>query len=340
MRDSWMTKSFAWAGAGLGLVAAAVFASATTGPMLVRLILFFITPLPIALAGLGWGWRSGLVAGGVGTGLVLVFAGPLVALAFAATQAVPMAALTYLALLSRVRAGDEASQPSTAPEIEWYPVGRIVLWAAVMAGFLAVGSLLLLADDLDGLRRSLGAFIKASLEGGIPQGGNPVKLGEEDLASLAEMALYALPAASAISWMASLLFNLWLAGRVTLASEQLHRPWPDLASIVYPPPTPLVFGAVLLATLAGGYASLAAWGFAGALFFAYLLMGLAIVHFTTRGKPWRPFALWGVYGSLLIFELNFLVAVAIAMLGLGETVLHLRARFARPPPSAPPPSLT
>jgi len=326
-----MMKSFPWAGAGLGLVAAAVFASATTGPMLVRLILFFITPLAIALAGLGWGWRSALLAGGIGTGLVMAFAGPLVALAFAATQAVPMAVLTYLAALSRV--GDGAPAPGAQPAVEWYPPGRIVLWAAAMAGALSVATLLLLSDDLDGLKHSLETFIKAGLETGLPQGDSPVKLSDEDLAAISEMALYALPAASAISWMSSLLFNLWLAGRVTLASGQLVRPWPDLAAITYPPGTPLVFGAVLLATFIGGYASLAAWGFAGALFLAYLLAGLAVVHFTTRGKAWRPFALWGLYGALLILDVNVLVALAIAMLGLGDTVLRLRARAA---PSDPP----
>jgi hypothetical protein len=243
-----------------------------------------------------------------------------------------MAWLTYLALLSRVREGAGATEASAAPEVEWYPTGRLVLWAAAIAGALAVATLLLLSDDLDGLKHSLETFIKAGIENGLPQAESPVKLSDEDLASLSEMALYALPAASAISWMASLLFNLWLAGRITLASGQLGRPWPDLAAIGYPAGTPLVFGSVLLLTLVGGYVSLAAWGFAGALFLAYLLLGLAIVHFLTRGKAWRPFALWGVYGALLIVDLNILVALAIAMLGLGETVLRLRARAAPPQP--------
>ncbi len=50
-------------GVGLGLVAAVVFASATTGPLVARFLLFFITPLPIALAGLGWGWHTAAIAG-------------------------------------------------------------------------------------------------------------------------------------------------------------------------------------------------------------------------------------------------------------------------------------
>ena len=65
------------AGAGLGLVAAVVFASATTGPLFIRFLLIFITPLPIALAGLGWGWRAAVLAGVTGGGIILLLAGPL-----------------------------------------------------------------------------------------------------------------------------------------------------------------------------------------------------------------------------------------------------------------------
>lgn len=326
-------RSIHLAGAGLGLVAAVVFASATTGPLAVRFLLFFITPLPIALAGLGWGWRAALLAGGVGSAIVLVFAGPPAAAAFALAQAAPMAALTYLALLSRPLAGapDDDAADADAPR-EWYPAGRLVIWAAVMAGSLAIVMLMLVGGDPETLKKALADFIKAAVEAGLPAAGGeaPLVLSEAELASLSEIALSVLPAASAMSWMASLLFNLWLAGRVTLASGQLARPWPDLGAITYPEGTPLAFGAMLLATLLAGYPGLAASAFAGALFVAYLLLGLAILHYTTRGRPWRPFALWALYGAL--FVVNIWIGIVIAMLGLAETVLHLRARAAPPPP--------
>jgi hypothetical protein len=325
------------AGAGLGLVAAIVFASATTGPLFVRFLLFFITPLPIALAGLGWGWRAAAFAGAVGSAIVIMFSGPEIASIFALTQAAPMTLLTYLALLGRpitewqsgVAVNDEE-----APQLEWYPVGRLVIWSAVMAGIMAIASLLLLGGDLELLRKALAEFIKTAVVAELPQsGGTPVQLSDAELASLSEIALSALPAASAMSWMASLLFNLWLAGRVTLASGQLGRPWPDLAAITYPTGTPLAFGAMLLATTLAGYPGLAASAFAGGLFTAYLLLGLGILHYTTRGRPWRPFALWALYGMLLV--VNIWVGFFVALLGLAETVLHLRAR-SRTPPGAPP----
>jgi hypothetical protein len=321
------------AGAGLGLVAAVVFASATTGPMFARFLLMFITPLPIALAGLGWGWRSAVLAGAVGSALILAFGSPAVAAAFAITQAAPMVLLTYLALLSRPLAESGVADADDETAVEWYPVGRIVIWSAVLAGLMAVAMLMIIGGDLETLRKSLGEFIKATLESGLPQADGQTKFSEAEIASISEIALSVLPAASAMSWMGSLLFNLWLAGRVTLASGQLGRPWPDLAALTYPAGTPLAFGVMLLATMLAGYPGLAASAFTGGLFVAYLLLGLAILHFTTRGQPWRPIALWLLYGSLFI--VNIWIGIVIAMLGLAETVLQLRARSASRPPSQP-----
>jgi hypothetical protein len=324
-------------GAALGLVAAVAFASATTGPMLVRLLLMFITPLPIALAGLGWGWVAAVVASAAGTALIFVFSSPAVAAAFAITQAAPMVFLTYLALLSRpiAESGLASVDGDDATAVEWYPVGRLVIWSAALAGLMAIAMLMIIGGDLDTLRKSLGEFVKATFESGLAQTGEKSQFSEAEIAAISEIALSVLPAASAISWMGSLLFNLWLAGRVTHASGQLGRPWPDLAALTYPAGTPLVFGIMLLATMIAGYPGLAAAAFSGGLFLAYLLLGLAILHYTTRGQPWRPFALWLLYGTLLV--VNIWIAIVIAMLGLAETVLHLRARSAAAPrpPSQP-----
>lgn len=312
-------------GVGLGLIAAVVFASATTGPLIARFVLFFLTPLPIALAGLGWGWRTAAIAGLSGTLLVAAGASLTVAAVFALSQVVPMVALTHLALLSR-------TGPAGGETIEWYPPGRLVIWGAVMAGLLALASLLLIGGDLEDLRKGLADFIEKTLQSGLPQLPDATPLSETEIKSLADVALWLLPAASAISWMASLLFNLWLAGRVTLASGQLARPWPDLAAIDYPPGTTLAFAGSLLAVLMlDGYARLAASGFAGAFFLAFMLLGLAIVHYTTRGAAWRPFALWALYAALLF--LNMWIGVLAAILGLSESILGLRRRY--PPPSSP-----
>ncbi len=326
-------KSHALIGAGLGVVAAIAFASATTGPLFARFLLLFLTPLPIALAGLGWGWRTAIVAGTAGMAFVALATSPFLALAFAVTQAAPMVVLTYLALLSRPLAeSGRATAPEDPDAVEWYPPGRLVIWAGLLASLMAVTTLLLLGTDLDQLRESLATLIKQAIPAGLPPSEQPVQLSDADIAALADIALALLPGASAVSWMSSLLFNLWLAGRVTLASGQLGRPWPDLAALTYPPGTPLAFGLALAGLMLPGQGGLVASALAGGLFLAYLLLGLATVHYTTRGQPWRPFALWALYGALIV--VNVWLWIVVALVGLAETVVHFRARAQAPP--APP----
>lgn len=319
------------AGLGLGLVAAIVFASATTGSLLIRYLLFFITPLPLALAALGWGWRAGAIAGITGVAIIALVARPDIAAYFAMSQVAPMVVLCYLAGLSRPLALPPgylaANEP---PPLEWYPAGRLVLWAAVMAGTLAAVALVLLGSDIEDLRKALAEFISAYVKQNLPDEQQKA-LGEDDVRHLTEIALALLPAAASMSWMSSLVFNLWLGGRVTLASSQLARPWPDLAALEYPRGTGFVFAAALLATSLEGYPGIIASSFAGGLFLAYVLLGLAIIHYTTRGQPWRPFALWACYAALLFA--NFWFATLIALIGLADGALHLRARFASQSPS-------
>lgn len=315
-------------GLGLGLTAAVAFASATGGPFLMRFILFFITPLPIALAGLGWGVRTAAIAGFTGTALVALVAGPPAGLVFAVSQALPVILLAYLALLSRTGAS-----PDGRVTVEWYPIGRLVVWAALLAGLLAIATLALIGGDIDELRKNLVTYVEEVLTKSFPQTEGSPRVSDTEIKALAEVALGLLPAASAVSWMASILFNLWLGGRVTLASGQLARPWPDLALITYPRGTSLAFAAALAASLAGGYVGLAASGMAGALFFAYVLLGLAVIHYSSRGRSWRPFALWILYAALILSNIWF--AVVLALLGLAEAMLALRSRY---PPLAAPPS--
>jgi hypothetical protein len=306
-----------------GLVSAVVFASATTGPLLMRMVLFLLTPLALFLAGLGLGPVAAAVAGLAGTLLVLAAGTPIGALVFAAAQAVPVAILAYLAQLNR-----------TAPDgsVEWYPAGRLIVAAAILAGLFSSLTLMLLGGDVEALRTALREMLQTFVNNELPKMPDAPALGPAEIDEATAIALALLPAASAISAMGSLLFNLWLAGRITLASGRLRRPWPDLAAIVYPPVTPLLLALATGAAFLAGLPGLIAAGFAGPLFLAYMLLGLAVVHYMTRGRPWRPFALWGLYASLFI--MNTIASLAVALLGLAEAVWPMR-KFS-PPPKPPP----
>lgn len=320
---------------GAGLISAIVFASATTGPLVPRLILFLITPLPVFMAGLSLGWRSAAIAGAAAAVFLGLAAGPYFALVYAVTQALPAAFLCYLALLHRTLPASHEG----APVVEWYPVGRIVMWAGAIAALLAILMLGMVGTDREALleifKTAIGSILKQQPEGG----GLPETLGDADLARFATLALTMLPAFSAISWMLGLLGNLWLAGRITLASGRLQRPWPDVASITLPRWAPMALLAATAASTLGGFGGLAATAIAGAAFFAYVLLGLAIAHYATRPFAWRPFALWALYGCIIVLPG---APIFVAILGLAETLRPMRkpANPAPPqsPPNSPPPS--
>jgi hypothetical protein len=308
-----------------GLVSAVVFASATTGPLLIRMVLFLLTPLALFLAGLGLGPLAAAVAGLAGTLLVLVAGTPMGALVFAAAQAIPVAILIYLAQLNR--SGPDGS-------VEWYPAGRLIIVAAILAGVFSSLTLMLLGGDIETLRTALREMLQTFVTNELPKMPDAPTLGPAEIDEATAIALALLPAASAISTMGSLLFNFWLAGRITLASGRLQRPWPDIPAIVYPPLTPLLLAVATGAAFLAGLPGLIAAGFAGPLFLAYVLLGLAVVHYMTRGRPWRPFALWGLYASLFI--MNTIASLAIALLGLAEAIWPMRR--VTPPPKPPPPT--
>ena len=123
--------------AGAGLVAGALFASAATATALAG-ILFYLAPLPICLAGLGWGWTAGFVAAAAGSVAVAGVLGLSAGLVFAGAIGFPLAALCYLALMSRPVSEGTSGQQG----LEWYPPGRLVGWAAA-TGTIGIESIVL-----------------------------------------------------------------------------------------------------------------------------------------------------------------------------------------------------
>ena len=308
-----------------GFASAVLFMSATAGGPMGRVFLYFLAPLPSFLAGLGWGAPAAMVAAlAASTGIGIVLGGIWPAFVFLISQGLPIVMLCHLALLNRpVSAGPaDNDDEDAAPAVEWYPVGRLLAAAALIAGSLSVMSLFLLGGDLEQVRNALREMIEKVFAQDLAAL-REKPLTREEIDSLASLGLFLLPAASATSWLAGFSLNLWLAGRITNASGRLARPWPDLSAMTFPPGMALGLAIALAFTfLLPGYPKLISSGFAGALLFAYMLMGLAIIHYVTRGKPHRPLVLWGVYFLLLLF--NSWMALLIALLAIIEPISPIR----------------
>ncbi|MGK2923957.1 MAG: DUF2232 domain-containing protein [Methyloceanibacter sp.] len=309
-------------GAGAGLVSAALFASAAVSAALASFLLY-LCALPLCLAGLGWG-RSSILIGGLAATVVMALAlGPVAALVYALTIAAPAAVLVHLLLQARPAAGPEGEKSGA---LEWYPAGWLVGAAALMAGALAGLMVLLLGPDAESYRASIAEMLPHLLKALDP---DDSVFTPEMVENLKTVLAKALPAAFAVLWLTVMLFNLWLAGYIVAASGRALRPWPDLHGLEVPNVFVAVFAGALVASFVPGVIGLIATGLAGAMLFAYVLQGLAVIHVYSRGVPFRPLLLAVVYLGILL--LGWL-AIIVAILGLAEPLFGLRARSAHSPP--------
>src|SRR5580704_14269466 len=132
-----------------GCASALMFASIISGA-LISLLLFYLAPLPLMVAALTWGPLSATIGGiGAAAGLGAIFGLPY-CIAFAVTVALPAWWLGHLALLGRPRTNGVASGNGASPvvpDLEWYPIGRILLWIAGFAVLTTMAALLTLGTN-------------------------------------------------------------------------------------------------------------------------------------------------------------------------------------------------
>ena len=312
-------------GLAAGCASALMFASIISGA-LISLLLFYLAPLPLMVAALGWGPIAATIGGIVAaSGLGAIFGLPY-CIAFAITVAVPAWWLGHLSLLGRPLPGATSGNGSApaAPQLEWYPIGRILLWIAGFAALATIAAMLTLGTDAEtitnalrrGLSRILGARDAAS-SGDI----------ERWVAALAIVA----PAAATIVAMMTLTLNLFLAGKITATSGRLHRPWPDLRSAELPPMTLVALSVALAFCFIGGLAAMFAQITTTALMMAYGLTGFAVLHTLTLALRSRVFWLCCTYALVVAFGWPVLAMIA---LGLADAVFGIRQRYLRgkPPP--------
>jgi hypothetical protein len=303
-------------GIAAGAASALLFASFASRSLF-SLLLTVISPLPILLAVLGWNHIAGALAAFLAALFLAVVIGPTTFLVYLIGIGLPAWWLGYLALLGRTDA---------AGQLEWYPIGNLVVWAAIlMAGVLAIG-VLTMESDIDALRAKARQALEASLR--ILNSGSPdPSRNASGLAMNYPLVLGAI--ATGANTTILIYFNVWLAGRIASLSGHLKRPWPDVPSMEF---SPLVaFG--LVVAFAGtfvlsGLSQVIAALFFGAFLIAVAVLGLAVVHAITRGVPMRPLVLGAVYFAVLFMGASILLVV----LGLVEMVFNLRRRF-RPPAS-------
>jgi hypothetical protein len=293
-------------GVGAGAAAALLFASVISGSI-AAIFLFYLAPLPILIAALGFSHIAGLIAAAIATAVVTILSGTF----FIAAPVIAFGAwwLGYSALLARPAADGGGA-------LEWYPPGRLVLWAAVIGTLTIAAAVLSLGTDQQSVQAILRKLYERMLRDQSP----------------VDLLVAASPAAAALFSTVSNLFNLWLAARIVKISGRLKRPWPDLAALTLPPSSSGLLAAALAGSFLPDLFGMLSSAFAASLLMAFAMLGFAVLHAITRGMGSRVFVLAAVYAAVLVLVWSVL---AMAILGLAEAAFHIRNRVARKrgPPS-------
>lgn len=305
-------------GLGAGAATALLFASVKSGALL-SILLFYIAPLPILIAALGWSHLAGLIAAVVAALALAVTFGWTFFLIFLIGVGLPAWWLGYLTMLAR---------PATdAAALEWYPPGRLVVWCAVLGALVVIAAIPTFGTDEQSftaaLRAAFEQFVRATSD--RPAAGDEALAGI-DRARLIDFLVIVIPSTAAVLATLTNVANLWIAARIVRLSGRFNRPWPDLPAMDFPKLVAAVLLAAIVTSLFGGLVGIAATVLSATLLVAFAILGFAVLHAITRGRTSRPFLLSGVYAATLLFGWPMLV---MTLLGLAEAAFHIRARAGR-----------
>jgi hypothetical protein len=210
--------------------------------------------------------------------------------------------------------------------MEWYPVGRIVVWAALLGAGVVIAAIPNFGIDEESFRSGLRSIFERMLQAQSRSPAEPLNIPGVDATRLVNFLVTVIPLAGAILATITSVLNLWLAGRIVNVSGLLKRPWPSLPDMEFPPFAPALLGVAIAGTFLPGIVGTIASILAASLAMAYGILGFAVLHSITRNAKARPLLLGTSYAAVFVFGWPVLL---VAMLGLADTIFGFRGRKPR-----------
>jgi hypothetical protein len=292
--------------------------------------LALLGPLPIMIAGLGFGARVGFAAAAAGALAISLALDPLLGAFFAASLGLPAFWLARLAAQT-VEVADPASPQALA--IPAYSTGKLLAWIATVSAASAMLPALVLAvrfptiaEGLTETARQLAPIVRRLLGG---EQNIPYSMSAPEFARVMVLAMPALIAAWSVM---TLSLNLWIAGKVARKSGLAAPRQDDLPSgLRLPRDCVFVLAASIAACALGETPRFVASTLTASFLMAYALHGMAVVHGFLRANPLRGALLFGVYALIFMTAWPLLLAVAI---GIFDSLIPIKRHSAPQAPAA------
>lgn len=318
-------------GLGAGAASALLFASIVSGSPL-AILLFYLSALPVMLAAIAWSHMAGFLAVLIGALSLAATLNLWIAFVYLSAIAAPAYVLAYMSMLGR----EVAPASGTAPaEMEWYPVGRLVLWAAIIAFALVTVVILQFGTSFETYQKEIRTTFERVLKMQARVASDqPLTLpGVQNPEQFLNTLVAIMPAAAAVLSMLTSIINLWLAARVARVSGRLRRPWPNLNEVALPQTGAIALGAALVVSFMTGMPGFVAMIAVAVLMVAYSMVGFSVLHAITRGINARTWILAGAWFSVLVLGWPLLF---VALLGIADSIFNLRGKVAAKTPPHPP----
>lgn len=301
---------------GSGAVSAVFYLSILSGSM-GAMILGYLAPLPLFLAGLAIGVQASLLAAVIAATLVAVVSGGVfpagLNLVF---SGVPVAIVVRQALLSRtLPAGGQ----------EWYPPGRLIVDVTLIGVAAMLAAAVIAVAQGGDLRELVETLLSVASERVAETTGMVASPGTQPvLSALVEV----FPAVVTLSWLLMIIVNGVLAQGALMRFHRNRRPGMPLADTTLPQWLPVLLAAIAVAALVlPGWLGYVAQNVAIVLALPFFFAGLGVVHALARGRPAKAPVLVAFYVFLFLFGWP---VVLVAGLGVIEQWVELRRRYAIP----------
>ncbi|MFB2551122.1 DUF2232 domain-containing protein [Ensifer soli] len=293
---------------GLAGVTAAFLSFGASGQSGFAVMLYAASALPVLIASLGWGNAAAIAAVLVAGAVSALMVSPYFALLIVVITLGPAAWIGHLANLARP--ASELGGPDDA--LAWYPLSGILthICGLVTLSMIITGAII----GYDGsLSDRMVDMVIETLKTQEP-------LYDPDAAAVVQIKsvfALALPLVQGAIWVLLLFCAFYVAARIVGLSGTGLRPRDDLPSALRMSRHAIfVFLAGLILAFLGGTPAVIGALVCGTFGAGFLVSGFAVMHFRTRGKPWRLPVLWLAYLSVLLFTLP---AIAFLLTGLSDT---------------------